>query len=135
MDLSSDAELLAIFREELTSRAEHLVEGAQSLSAGGIDPKRASDLHRDAHTVKGSSRMMGFVALGDAGEVLEFAWRSIADGTHNGAVGDLAACLEKAASLLISTMDADPVKGTPQLQAAIAAVKKPVPVPEPRPES
>ncbi|GBE21220.1 gliding motility regulatory protein [bacterium BMS3Bbin01] len=131
MDLSSDAELLAIFREELTSRAEHLVEGARALRRGGVDPRYASDLFRDAHTIKGSSRMMGFEALGEAGEVLEFAWRSIADGSQGGAIADLAACLGKAASLLIPTLDADPIKGTPQLREAIAAVKKPVSVPEP----
>lgn len=134
MDLSNDAELLAIFREELTSRAERLVEGAQALRDGNVDPKRASDLFRDAHTVKGSSRVMGFEALGDAGEALEFAWRSIADGSHDGAVADLAGCLEEAARLLVPTLGDDPVEGTSELRAAVAAVKEPVPVPGPKPE-
>ncbi len=135
MDLSSDAELLAIFREELTSRAERLVEGAQSLRDGTVDPKAASDLFRDAHTVKGSSRVMGFEALGDAGEVLEFAWRSVADGSHHGAVADLSARLEHAASLLVPALEKDPVQGTPQLRAAIAAVKQPVRAPGPKPDT
>jgi len=136
VDLSGDAELLAIFREELTSRAENLVLGAHDLGVSGVSRDRASDLLRDGHTIKGSARMMGFDALGDAGEALEVAWRSIVDSSFNGDVADFASRVGNVAALLLPTMEANPVEGTPKLEAAVAALKpsaKPTPEPTPVP--
>jgi two-component system chemotaxis sensor kinase CheA len=133
LDLSSDAELLAIFREELVSRANDLIAGARALASEGVEASAATDRFRDAHTIKGSSRMMGFEALGEAGQVLEFAWRSIADGTYPGDTVDLGNRLERAASLLLPTLEADPVEGTPRLSEALDAVKEPTAVPASQP--
>lgn len=130
MDLSGDAELLAIFREELTSRAENLVSGAHEFGASGVSHDKASDLLRDGHTIKGSARMMGFDALGDAGEALEAAWRSVVDESFDGEASDFASRLGNVAALLLPTMETDPVQGTPKLKAAVAALKpgeKPAP--------
>lgn len=125
MDLSGDAELLAIFREELTSRAESLINGARDLASSGVARDRASELFRDGHTIKGSARMMGFEALGNAGEALESAWRSIADESFDGDQTDFAIRLGNVASLLLPALEADPVEGTPKLQAAVAALVPP----------
>jgi two-component system, chemotaxis family, sensor kinase CheA len=132
VDLSGDAELLAIFREELTTRAENLIVGAHELASEGVTPERAADLLRDGHTIKGSSRMMGFEALGDAGEGLELAWRSIADGSFEGDEADFASRLGNLAALLIPALEQDPIKGSPKLQASVAALRsdgKPTPEP------
>jgi two-component system, chemotaxis family, sensor kinase CheA len=132
VDLSGDAELLAIFREELSSRAESLITGAQELASSGIAHERATELFRDGHTIKGSARMMGFEALGNAGEALEASWRSIADGSFDGDVADFASRLGNVASLLVPTLDANPTEGTPRLLAAVAALR-PAEVPRSEP--
>jgi chemotaxis protein histidine kinase CheA len=131
VDLSGDAELLAIFREELTLRSENLVLGAHELGASGVSRDKASDLLRDGHTIKGSARMMGFDALGDAGEALELAWRLVVDGSLDGDIADFASRLGNVAALLLPTMDQNPVEGTPKLKAAVAAL---MPTRSPTPE-
>lgn len=131
MDLSSDAELLAIYREELVSRAANLIEGAQALAAGTLTTEDAKTLFRDAHTIKGSSRVMGFEALGDAGEALEKAWRAIAEQIPE-APEDAAANLEQLAGHLVEAADEDPVKGTPRLHAMVAALTGEEPEPTPK---
>ena len=80
MELGNDAELLAIFREEVMQRSTNLVDGATAMSTGQLDTERFTTLFRDAHTIKGSSRVMGFVDMGEAARVLEAAWRDIAEG-------------------------------------------------------
>jgi two-component system chemotaxis sensor kinase CheA len=132
VDLSGDAELLAIFREELTSRTENLIEGAHDLGRSGISRDKASELLRDGHTIKGSARMMGFEAIADAGEALEAAWRSVVDSSFDGDVADFASRLGNVSALLVPAMEANPIEGTPKLRAAVAALKpsrKPAPEP------
>jgi chemotaxis protein histidine kinase CheA len=80
LELGNDAELLAIFREEVTQRATNLVEGATAMVTGQLDPEQFSTLFRDAHTIKGSSRVMGFADMGEGARVLEAAWRDISEG-------------------------------------------------------
>lgn len=81
MELGHDAELLGIFREEVIQRATNLVQGAIAMESGQLNLEDSSDLFLDAHTIKGSSRVMGFVAMGEAGRVLEAAWRDVSEGT------------------------------------------------------
>jgi chemotaxis protein histidine kinase CheA len=80
LELGIDAELLGIFREEVAQRATSLVEGSKAMIAGRLEPELSSTLFRDAHTIKGSSRVMGFTAMGEAGRVLESAWRDVSEG-------------------------------------------------------
>lgn len=117
MELSHDTELLAIYREELESRTSALLEGARALARGPVS--NASDLFRDAHTIKGSSRVMGFEALGEAGQALEFAWRGIADGTRK-PTPELAAQLLAVTEQLLPVFEADPVGGSVEMRAAVA---------------
>ncbi|MCU0281794.1 MAG: Hpt domain-containing protein, partial [Acidimicrobiia bacterium] len=61
MPFSDDAELLELFRAEISERAARLVEGARAGAGGAaIEKARANDLYREGHTVKGTARMMGF---------------------------------------------------------------------------
>ncbi|MGZ8772817.1 MAG: hybrid sensor histidine kinase/response regulator [Acidimicrobiia bacterium] len=71
---------MAIFREELAQRSANLVEGSTAMSADKLEIDRFSTLFRDAHTIKGSSRVMGFVDMGEAARVLEAVWRDISEG-------------------------------------------------------
>ena len=80
MELGNDAELLAIFREEVAQRSANLVEGSKAMATGKLDADRFSTLFRDAHTIKGSSRVMGFVEMGEAARILEATWRDISEG-------------------------------------------------------
>lgn len=50
------------------------------MASGLFDKEQSEDLFRDAHTIKGSSRVMGFVEMGEAARILEATWRDIADG-------------------------------------------------------
>jgi chemotaxis protein histidine kinase CheA len=80
VELGNDAELLGIFREEVTQRASNLIEGSKAMMVGRLEPELCSALYRDAHTIKGSSRVMGFADMGEAGRILEAAWRDVAEG-------------------------------------------------------
>ncbi|MDR9450336.1 MAG: Hpt domain-containing protein, partial [Acidimicrobiia bacterium] len=71
---------MGIFREEVIQRATNLVQGAIAMESGQFNLEDSSDLFRDAHTIKGSSRVMGFVAMGEAGRVLEATWRDVSEG-------------------------------------------------------
>ncbi len=123
MPFSDDAELLQLFRAEISERAARLVEGARACASGAeIEKSRANDLYREGHTVKGTARMMGFTAIADAGKLLEESWKGVHDGevtmtpTLAGALAHLAAGLEEA-------VDADPRHGPPALAEALRTAR------------
>ncbi len=123
MPFSDDAELLQLFRSEISERAARLVEGARAGAAGAdIEKSRANDLYREGHTVKGTARMMGFTAIADAGKLLEETWKGVHDGEVTmtpslaGALANLAAGLEAA-------VDADPRQGPPALAEALRSAR------------
>ena len=123
MSFSDDAELLDLFRAEISERAARLVEGARAGAGGAaIEKARANDLYREGHTVKGTARMMGFTAISDAGKLLEETWKGVHDGevtmtpTLAGALAQLAAGLEAA-------VDADPRQGPPALAEALRTAR------------
>ncbi|HSJ28090.1 MAG TPA: response regulator [Acidimicrobiia bacterium] len=80
MDWAESQDLIDIFLAEVDERASRLIVGAAELRHGVPSPVAAEDLTRDAHTLKGSSNMLGKVDLGSAAAVLETTWRAIADG-------------------------------------------------------
>ncbi len=123
MPFSDDAELLQLFRAEISERAARLVEGARACAGGAdIEKSRANDLYREGHTVKGTARMMGFTAIADAGKLLEETWKGVHDGEVTmspslaGALANLAAGLEAA-------VDADPRQGPPALAEALRSAR------------
>jgi chemotaxis protein histidine kinase CheA len=119
LELGNDAELLAIFREEVEQRSSNLVEGATAMSAGQLDAERFSTLFRDAHTIKGSSRVMGFEEMGEAARVLEAVWRDISEGVlqPDPELGDLLRALAAEFAVVI---DQHPPAA---LQAAVEALE------------
>jgi two-component system chemotaxis sensor kinase CheA len=73
-------ELTLIFREELDERSRRLVAGARSLAQGDLGSDEVADLLRDAHTIKGSAGLLGFILIRDAAGQLEKLWRQVSDG-------------------------------------------------------
>ena len=129
MELSNDAELLAIFREEVAQRSANLVDGSAAMSTGKLDIDRFSALFRDAHTIKGSSRVMGFVDMGEGARVLEAAWRDISEGVlvPSAELGDL---LRAVAAEFLTAMD-EGTDGRPVgLRAAVEALERFLGTPE-----
>ncbi len=79
MDWAESEELMGIYFTEVDQRSESLIEGARALIDGTCDPSRHDDLVRDAHTLKGSSHMVGKPEVGEASAVLERAWKAVRD--------------------------------------------------------
>lgn len=99
MDASLPPELIEIYHSEVVDRARRLAAGARRLTLQQLTPDAVAELIRDAHTVKGSSRVIGLTEMGHAGALLESAWKRIESGdlTPTGPVGR---ALEQLASFL-----------------------------------
>lgn len=123
MSFADDAELRAMFRAEIAERSRRLAEGARALTNSEPDPSLAGDLFREGHTIKGTSRMMGYTAIADAGKLLEEAWRGIGDREVTVSRG-LAEALEGLAAALAGAVDADPDTGPPGLAEAMLALRR-----------
>ncbi len=118
MGWTNDPELERLFREELTTRSAALVEGAVRYAAREHDDALTTDLYREGHSIKGTSRVMGFEAISVAGKLLESTWRAIDQGElewdH-----EVADALLGLAETLPDAIDADPVTGTDEMSVAI----------------
>lgn len=121
MEWDKDEELQAIFRTEMEERAPRLVAGAEAMIAGTLSEQLAQDSAREAHTVKGTARVMGFHAIADAGAKLETDWKAVADHALD-ASPELGARLLAVSAHLLPAIDADADEGTPELSAALRAL-------------
>lgn len=101
MNWSESPELVDIYLSEVDERSARLIRGAGMLTSGPVvNPDLDLDeLVRDAHTLKGSSRMIERVAVGDASALLEQAWKAIRDGTVRPGT-QLAGAMREVAGLL-----------------------------------
>lgn len=77
MDPRQSSELTALFSQELEERSAALVEAGRLLLVGTITGLRIDDAVRDAHTIKGSARLMSNDLVGSAAATLEQGWRAI----------------------------------------------------------
>lgn len=77
MDWAESQDLIDIFLAEVDERTARLIAGAAELRDGQVTVATTEDLTRDAHTLKGSSNMLGKVDIGTAAAELEKTWRSI----------------------------------------------------------
>lgn len=123
MAFTDDLELQALFGGEVADRAHALVTGARSLAEAKPSDSLFHDMYREGHTVKGTARMMGYIAVADAGKLLEDAWKALRDGEHP-AGPEVAVALESLSEALLPAIDADPVTGTPELAAGMRAVRE-----------
>jgi len=80
---SESPELVDIYLSEVDERSARLIRGASLLASGPVDNPDLDldELVRDAHTLKGSSRMIERLAVGDAAALLEEAWKEIRGGS------------------------------------------------------
>ena len=81
MDAALPPELIEIYHSEVIERSRRLASGARQLALARLSAEAISDLVRDAHTIKGSSRVIGLTEMGNAGALLESAWKQIEVGT------------------------------------------------------
>ena len=98
-------ELTRIFREELDERSGRLVAGARGLADRTLGAKTIPDLIRDAHTVKGSSALLGFDVIKEAGQRLEILWKMVGDGFSPDR--DVIVAMEATAGRLVSILDGE----------------------------
>ncbi|MFH2072693.1 MAG: response regulator [Actinomycetota bacterium] len=125
----NDPEMRELFSTELAERSARLVEAAQLARSGTATDGDLDLLRREAHTIKGTGRMMGFSAIGDAGLAVEQAMPRIDDPR-------VADAVERVGEVLPAAVHADPAAGTPELSAALAALTAAVEgQPEPDPPS
>jgi len=75
VDITLSTELIDIYRQEVAERSRRLANAAVSLREGAIDPELVTDLIRDAHTIKGSSRVVGLNEVAAAAHFLEHVWK------------------------------------------------------------
>lgn len=98
-------ELEQLFSEELAERSRHLVEGARALIDETLDRGSVQDLVRDAHTIKGSSGLLGYDHIKEAAARLEQLWRRVEEGHRP--VEEVAVVMEATAGRLTAAIDSE----------------------------
>ena len=130
MSWGTDPELQEMFYGELDERAARLSEGAAELQAGPVPSDRAGAMMREAHTIKGTGRVLGFEAIARVGEVLEELWRGVQSGDLQ-ITGDAAASLVRVTASLSPAGRGDPISGTPELVETFNAFVESIPIEAP----
>jgi len=118
VDFNQDDELQAIFRTEMEERAPRLIQGAQAMVDGTLTAALTETTAREAHTIKGTAKVMGFELIGDVGSKLESDWKAVQSHSLE-ATAALGRRLLAVSHLLLPAIDADPVAGTPELSEAL----------------
>ena len=77
---AEDPELLATFRAEVDERLASLSAGLLQLESNGAPRQLIAGLFRDAHTVKGSARMMGLTTVLQTAHAAEDLLGALRDG-------------------------------------------------------
>ena len=120
MDWNQDDELQEIFRSEMNERVPRLIDGARAMIDGSLTAEITELCAREAHTIKGTAKVMGFEAIGDAGGRLEADWKALQDYSLDPSEL-LGRHLLAISSQLLPAIAADPQQGSPELSAAMLA--------------
>ena len=122
MSWADDPELVATFRAEVEDRLASLCEGLLRLEAHPSPRQLVAGLFRDAHTVKGSARMLGLTGVVDVAHRAEDLLGALKDG-RLAVRTDLVDVLLVAAESISRSMPgaARPV-GDEELAAVVAAL-------------
>jgi chemotaxis protein histidine kinase CheA/methylmalonyl-CoA mutase cobalamin-binding subunit len=120
---SADPELQEMFLEEIEERVARLIEGGQAMQRGEVDAELSGTMLREGHTIKGTSRVMGYEAISRAGWLIEQLWRGIQHGDID-PYPNLGRAIEALANTLPAAAKADPDTGTPELVEAIAQLNR-----------
>jgi len=111
-----DPEIRAMFAGELAERAGRLVGAAQLARSGTATAGDLDLLLREAHTIKGTGRMMGCLAVGEAARVVEQAAERLDEPA-------VAAAVERIGSRLVETAIADPAAPEIGLDQAVESLR------------
>src|ERR1700759_4862168 len=79
MNVTDNPELLATFDEEARERLASLASGLLALESGPPSRSAIAALFRDAHTIKGSARMMGLAPIVEIPPAAEDLLAGVAD--------------------------------------------------------
>ena len=79
MNITDNPELLATFDEEARERLASLASGLLALESGPPSRSAIAGLFRDAHTIKGSARMMGLTSIVELAHVAEDLLAAVRD--------------------------------------------------------
>jgi two-component system, chemotaxis family, sensor kinase CheA len=109
LDPQHSPELIALFRQELEERSAALVEAARRLLVDNLDAEALETATRDAHTIKGSARLMGNEPVASAAAALEQAWRALGEQRVERSTELAAGLIELAERLGRSAEGEDPV--------------------------
>ncbi len=123
MDWGDSAELHDIFMAEVADRAGGLLQAARAMQEGTYVPSTTSDRTRDAHTIKGSSRVMGFDYAADAAEQMEELWRRLESGALP-ASRDLGSALEQVITAMQGAVDEPSDAHLQTLNLALANLRR-----------
>ena len=80
---ADDPELVATFRAEVNERIASLCEGLLRLERDPSPKRNIAALFRDAHTVKGSARMLGLDGVVDIAHRTEDLLGALRDGRRS----------------------------------------------------
>ena len=123
LDAALPPELIEIYHTEIIERSRRLASGARQLALGRLSAESISDLTRDAHTIKGSSRVMGLAEMGNAGALLEQAWKAIESGSVT-ATATVGRALEQLASMLPDAAEQEQQGMTARLRDLVVRTEK-----------
>jgi chemotaxis protein histidine kinase CheA len=120
---ADDPELVATFRAEVDDRLASLCEGLLRLEGAASPKQLVASLFRDAHTVKGSARMLGLDAVVEVAHLTEDLLGALRDG-RMAARKDLVDVLLVAAEGISRAMPgADRPVGPEDLAAIVTALE------------
>jgi len=120
---AADPELLEMFLDEVEERSTRLVAGSTAIVEGTLTEQLAGEMVRQAHTIKGTGRVMGFDAIARVGDVLERLWREIQQGSRP-ADEELGALIKRLVEELIPSSRANAKIGTLRLWKKLNAVEE-----------
>jgi HPt (histidine-containing phosphotransfer) domain-containing protein len=118
LDAALPPELIEIYHGEVIERSRRLASGARQLALARLSPEAIGDLVRDAHTIKGSSRVIGLVEMGNAGALLEHAWKQLETGALT-ATAPVGRALEQLAGLLPEAAEQEQAGNSARLREMI----------------
>jgi chemotaxis protein histidine kinase CheA len=122
MSWADDPELVATFRAEVEERLSSLCEGLLKLEAHPAPKQLVAALFRDAHTVKGSARMLGLDGVVDVAHRAEDLLGALKDGRLTVRKDLVDVLLVSAESISRSLPGAPRPVSTEELAAVVAAL-------------
>jgi chemotaxis protein histidine kinase CheA len=135
LDWADSQELVDIYLAEVDERTSRLAPAARALASADLAGFEVESLVRDAHTLKGSSHMLGKLEIGSAAALLERGWKAVLNlGLEK--TSQLGRGFEEVTSLLIETARDSGFRSrlsaaTDQLSAALTELDEPIVVESP----